>query len=72
MRGRLDHVPVKSYLQETIVSAPTMRPVPRPVVEVQERRRSNAAGPHRGQRRGRSACRNAAIMASLIECGEDY
>lgn len=57
------------------MSAPTMRPVPRPVVEVQERRRSNAAGPHpriKGFRRGRGACRSAAIMASLIECGEDY
>jgi hypothetical protein len=43
---------------------------PRPVVEVQERRRSSAAGPHRGQRRGRSAVQAAAIEASLIECGE--
>lgn len=50
---------------------PTTRTAPRPVIEVQERRRSNAAGPHRGQRRGRSACRTAAILASLIECAED-
>lgn len=51
---------------------PTARPVPRPVVEVQERRRSSAAGPHRGQRRGRGTVRTAAIIASLIECGEDW
>lgn len=46
----------------------------RPVIEVQERRRSSASGPHRlrGQRRGRGACRSAAILASLIECGEDW
>lgn len=51
---------------------PTARPVPYRVIKVQERRRSSAAGPHRGQRRGRGACRNAAIIASLIECGEDW
>lgn len=53
----------------------TTRPAPRAVVEIQERRRSNAAGPHpriKGFRRGRGACRSAAITASLIECGEDW
>lgn len=53
-------------------SALATRPVPRPVVEVQERRRSSAAGSHRGQRRGRSAVRSAAVLASIIECGEDW
>lgn len=53
---------------------PTARPVPYRVIKVQERRRSSAAGPHRvkAQPRGRGACRNAAIIASLIECGEDW
>jgi hypothetical protein len=51
---------------------PTARTTPRPVIEVQERRRSSAAGPHKGQRRGRGAIRTAAIFASLIECGEDW
>ena len=54
------------------MSAPTTHPVPRPVIEIQERRRSSAAGYHRGQRRARSSVRSAAIIASLIECGEDY
>ena len=41
---------------------------PRPVIEVQERRRSSAAGYHRGQRRPRRAQRAAAIAASWAEC----
>ena len=55
-------------------SALAIRPVPRPVVEVQERRRSSAAGPPRlkGQRRGRGAVEAAAVQASFIECGEDW
>lgn len=46
------------------------RPANRPTVEIQERRRSNAAGPHRGlrgQRRGRGAVQSAAIIANLME-----